>query len=382
MNEPLILIAAALAAGGVAVGQTPQPASPASPAPANTVVVDPRAVASRLGELLEGNYVYAEVGRRYADALRAHAAAGRYDHIREAGPLGERLTADLRAVAPDNHLRVMPDRGGPMVRRVPAGGGGPGAAGPRIMLQPGAPPPIEVARWIAPGIAFIRFNVFPGAPETIEAARRFMEEHADARTIIFDIRTHGGGGVEEMDAIFPYLFSRETVLVAMETRASVAAAGGEPMVDRPTLRQVAGAEGVVRREHVAIPHSSERRLFDAQVFVLTSGFTGSAAEHFALAMKHTRRATLIGESTGGANHYGGVRPLGGGLAAFIPVGRTVDPDTGLDWEGTGIAPDVGVPAERALIEALVRCGIPAVEAERLSDESAPTRPMRRITPRT
>ncbi|MEO5866599.1 MAG: hypothetical protein ABIS14_14830 [Sphingomonas sp.] len=27
-----------------------------------------------------------------------------------------------------------------------------------------------------------------------------------------------------------------------------------------------------------------------------------------------------------------------GLAVFLPVGRTVDPDTGRDWEGDGIRP--------------------------------------------
>jgi C-terminal processing protease CtpA/Prc len=40
------------------------------------------------------------------------------------------------------------------------------------------------------------------------------------------------------------------------------------------------------------------------------------------------------------------------LVAFIPVGRTFDPDTGKDWEGTGIEPDVKVPADQALDTAL------------------------------
>jgi hypothetical protein len=48
---------------------------------------------------------------------------------------------------------------------------------------------------------------------------------------------------------------------------------------------------------------------------------------------------LIGERTAGANHFGGIEPIGAGLAAFIPVGRTYDPDTGKDWESTGVAPE-------------------------------------------
>jgi C-terminal processing protease CtpA/Prc len=76
----------------------------------------------------------------------------------------------------------------------------------------------------------------------------------------------------------------------------------------------------------------------------------------ALAFKHTGRATLIGETTAGANHFGGFERIGGGLAVFLPVGRTIDPATGKDWEGTGIVPDVAVAPTLALQEALERAG--------------------------
>jgi C-terminal processing protease CtpA/Prc len=42
---------------------------------------------------------------------------------------------------------------------------------------------------------------------------------------------------------------------------------------------------------------------------------------------------------------------------FLPVGRTIDPDTGKDWEGAGIAPDVPVAPTLALEEALRRTGV-------------------------
>jgi C-terminal processing protease CtpA/Prc len=240
---------------------------------------------------------------------------------------------------------------------------------------------MEQARWLAPGIAFVRFNLFPGTPEAVEAARRFMAGHAEAKTIIFDIRTHRGGGLAEMDAIFPYLFARPTTLVTMDTRASVERAGGNPIGAGPTLRTVPAGDDVVRREHFATPHAAEKRLFDAKVLVLTSALTGSAAEHFALALKRTHRATLIGETTGGAGNYGGFRAIGDKFSVFVPVGRTFDPDTGKGWEGTGVAPDVAVPAEQALVEALTRSGVAKAAAERLSAEVAPAAPMTRIVPR-
>jgi C-terminal processing protease CtpA/Prc len=261
-----------------------------------------------------------------------------------------------------------------MVRR-PAGAAGAAEAG--AAPRPQRPDPIEHAGWIAPGVAFVRFNVFPPDADVTAAAERFMRDHADAKTIIFDIRTHGGGGLDQMDAIFPFLFAKETPLVAMDTRRSVDRAGGNPLAEGRTLRLVPTKEDVVRRAHIAIPHTSEKRLFDAKVYVLTSGFTGSAAEHFALALKRTGRATLVGEATGGAGHYGGVRRIDDKFAVFIPVGRTFDQDTGKGWEGDGVAPHVAVPAERALVEALTRSGVAAAEAEALSAKVAPTRPMTR-----
>src|SRR5689334_9587572 len=203
-----------------------------------------------------------------------------------------------------------------------------------------------------------------------------MLSHATAKTIIFDNRTHHGGGLAEMNAMFPFLFSRPTTLVTMDTRESV----GEPD-DEPFVRKAAGPPGVLRREHFVTPSTTEKRLFKAKVFVLTSPRTGSAAEHMTLALKRTHRATIIGEPTAGAGHYGGELDLGDKLQVFMPVGRTFDPDTGKDWEGTGVDPDVGVDARDALVEALVRSGLSRAEAERINSTVKPSGPMDRKIPR-
>ncbi len=101
------------------------------------------------------------------------------------------------------------------------------------------------------------------------------------------------------------------------------------------MRMAKGDAGMVAREHWATPNA-DTRLRDARIYVLTSGASASAAEHFALAMKHSGRGTLVGAPTAGANHFGRGEDLGGGYGAFIPVGRTYDPATGKDWEGEGV----------------------------------------------
>ena len=50
-------------------------------------------------------------------------------------------------------------------------------------------------------------------------------------------------------------------------------------------------------------------------------------------------------------------PFSHGYLAFIPFGRTFDPDTGQGWEGIGVKPDIEVPADKTLDEALRLAGV-------------------------
>jgi C-terminal processing protease CtpA/Prc len=331
-----------------------------------------------LAKRLESDFVYAEQGKRYASALRRNAARGDYDGLKGA-ELALKLSDDLQGVAPDGHLRVMFEGVGGgsrlVIKRPPDAAGGPPLGDRKPVMMPvSLPPAIEHAGFIAPGIAFVRFNGFPSEPETIAAARKFMIDHADAKAIIFDLRTHMGGGLGEMDEIFPWLFSKPTHLVTMATRRSVDEAGGSPVAGVPTLRTVPGDPDYVTREHWVTPGAS-RQLDKAKVFVLTSGFSASAAEHFVLALKQTGRATVIGRKTAGANHFGGDQDLGGGFNVFLPVGRAFDPTTGKDWEGVGVAPDIDVAPDKALIMALTQCDVAADRAEQLSTQVTPSLPM-------
>lgn len=329
---------------------------------------------AKLADLLETGYVFPEIGKKYAAMLRQKLAAGGYASFTDPAALGQQLSSDLAAVSPDRHLRVVPEAavGGGGPRRVVVGGPGPGGAGPQVRTAGGpAPQPqpagprvgpaprrsVEDAGWVAKGVAYIRFIGFTGEPDAVAATADFMKSHATAKSLIIDCRYNGGGGVSEMNEMFPYLYAKETTLVQMQMAESVAKTRGSPFDEDKFIRPVANAPaGIVAREHYVVPSKTETGLFGAKVFYLTSNRTASAAEHCALAFRHTKRAVQIGETTAGANHFGGFEPIGGGLAVFLPVGRTIDPDTGKDWEGTGIAPDIQVAPMKALEEALRQAG--------------------------
>lgn len=339
----------ALAASVAAVplmAQAPQPMAPQAEAKAPFVRVEAEAVVKKLATLIEENFVFPDKAQAYAAKLRARLAAGSYANFPDANAFADAVTADLQAVHSDRHLRVSP----PQMA----------AQGGKVEPARRGPPPgfkfISKSGWLADGVAYIRFEAFPGNEQVLAELRDFIAKHKDAKSLIIDARTHRGGGLAEMDVLFPELFAKETVLVGMDTREAVDKRDGSPMADAK-LRLVKGPSGVVRREHYVVPAAKATGLRDAKVYLLTSNRTGSAGEHLSLSLKRTGRATLIGETTRGAGHYGGVNDLPHGYAVFIPVGRTFDPDTNQGWETVGVKPHVEVPADKALDEALKLAGV-------------------------
>ena len=84
------------------------------------------------------------------------------------------------------------------------------------------------------------------------------------------------------------------------------------------------------------------------VFVLTSSRTFSGGEAMTDAMRTWRHAKVIGERTkGGANSALPVKATDH-FVVVVPFMKTVNLLTGKNWNGTGIEPDVAVPAEKAL----------------------------------
>ena len=63
--------------------------------------------------------------------------------------------------------------------------------------------------------------------------RKWLADNRDAKTLIFDLRNHHGGGLDEQDAIFSYLFSKKTPLVKMAVAKDVYDKGESPLEAGP-----------------------------------------------------------------------------------------------------------------------------------------------------
>jgi hypothetical protein len=367
-----ILFLAGCCLSSLAAAQAPSPA-PAKPEPAAARPVpvganeplepgEGRAVAQKLADELVASFVFHDQAEAYAAMLKANAAAGRYDKGTR-GELARMMTDDLLAVHKDGHLHVM------LAPPPEPKGSSEGHRGP----PPGFPPLIQSAKTIAPGVGYIRFTAFMGTDEEKAAVAKWLAENRNDKVLIFDLRNHHGGGLEEQDEIFSYLFAKKTPLVKMAVSKAVYDGHRSPLEGSRTLVFAADGEKMVGT-HSAIP-GADTPLRKAKVYVLVSNKTASAAEHFSLALKSTRRATLIGEATAGANHFGGGVPLNDHFGVWLPVGRTYDISTGKDWEGSGIEPDIHVDPKQALIVALEKAGLSHADAVKLDAQEIPAEPV-------
>jgi len=260
------------------------------------------------------------VGKRMIAAIREQDAKGQYDAITTAPVLAERLTSDLRSVSHDRHLGVMFD--GP---RLPPPG--PAAA------HPPPPPrfgfgPIER---MAGNVAHLVLNGFVFGDEHVrQAIGGYMSQVADADALLLDLRQNGGGDPDTVVLVASYLFDDKPVHINdMFSRDT-----GET-IEFWTRAKVAGKRFGAKKP----------------IYVLTSNRTFSGGEALAYDLQALRRAIIVGETTGGGANLTGSCPLSDGFAISVPNARLINPVTKTNWEGTGVVPDVKVPAPEALADA-------------------------------
>ena len=389
----MLLIAAAIAGcesgaarGGQAAGEplaTGAGPGPASPAVQLDAAVR-RQVAEALAQALTEHYVYEEIGREMAEAIRNRLQEGAYDGIRSPVEFADALQADLREISRDGHLGVRyepmppapgaaPD--GPAPRAAEPGGPAPGSPVPRAAvpgpavplprdagpMAPGltAPEPDGPAKPIGPApkaplapapraagpdaaalpdvrildgnIGYMAVNAMPPSESAMRAiaAAFALLDRTDA--LILDLRGNTGGSPAVVGLIEGYLSEGSPY-----TTNTVHWRNG----DRPERLRTADVGDLA--------YGSRK-----PVYVLTSPATFSAAEQLSYDLQAFKRATIVGETTGGGSHTSNIGPvpLGHGFVANIPTGYLINAVTGTNWEGTGVRPDVEVPAEEALAAA-------------------------------
>jgi len=318
--SPLTLVFLSAALSATFPGAPARAQRPAEPPPLDAGLKS--TIVERVSGALLDVYVFPDVAQQMVDLLRQNLGSGDYDQLRTLPAFTARLTRDLRSISHDLHLGVAPytpaaeesDRQTPeQQRRVREAQRRRNYAFPKLEILEG-------------NVGYLEMTNFLDAEQAGATAVAALNFLANVDALIIDLRNNGGGSPSMIQLIFSYLLDEPTHLNSFYIRES----------DR--------YDQFWTQAHVAGP-----RLTDVPVFVLVSRRTFSAAEEFSYDMQALERGTIVGDTTrGGAHPVRAVTFPEAHVSVRVPFGRAVNPVTGTNWEGIGIAPDIVVPADEAL----------------------------------
>jgi len=315
MRFPLaVLVAALICAGNAAAQSAPDTLTPA----ARSEIVQ------ALGTKLREQYVFPDVAKTVAAALAAKLRHGGYDALSTPEAFEAALTADLRALGKDSHLRV---RFQPHFRPGPPPGSAPSPEDVAQMRTAMAQRGFGIARVqrLAGNIGYLDIRGFFPTEFAAPAISAAMTLLGGTDALIIDLRSNGGGEPQTVAYLLSHFFAEG---------------------DERHLNDIYSRPNGTTRTYWTVPSVGAR--YSQPIFVLTSHNTFSGGEEFAYDVKTQKRGTLVGEVTGGGANPGDYLPLTRGFIAFIPTGRAINPITKTNWEHVGVAPDLAVPAADAM----------------------------------
>ena len=314
-------------AGPLAFAQAPQ-------SQAQAPVLDAaqkQAVIAEIAGLMNANYIFPETAKKLEDALRARLANGEFDNRSSAPEFARAVAAVILEVTKDRHTGFAYNPAmAEDLRRLD----GQSAEERRQVRER----QLDEARrdnfgfrkveQLPGNIGYLDFRMFAppdDAGATAVAAMNFLA-YCDA--VIVDLRQNGGGDPAQIQLISTYFFDGPAHLNDLYSRAS-----GQT------------------DNYWTLPYVPGPRMASADLYILTSARTFSGSEEFTYNMKNLKRATVIGETTGGGAHPTQPMIVQRDFILRVPNARAINPVSKTNWEGTGVTPDIAVPAAEAFAKA-------------------------------
>ena len=270
-------------------------------------------------------YVFPDVAKKIEKHLRSQYKKKAYKDITSLVEFTNKLTEDMREISKDGHMwvRFASDE---MLARFQGDTLTDAAKQEELEQRRRDNFCFKEIKILDGNIGYVDFRCFSEATEAGPTAIAAMNFLAYTDAIIFDVRQNGGGSPSMIQLITSYFFDEPVHLNSFYVR-------------KTDSTQQFWTQACVQGP----------RMTNVDLYVLTSDYTFSGAEEFTYNLKNMERATIIGDTTGGGAHPIDIKPfpnLNCGMS--LPFGRAVNPITGTNWEGTGIAPHIAVPQEKAL----------------------------------
>jgi hypothetical protein len=319
----LILVLCLAAFGPRAIGQE-----------ANTATLDAatkQAIVDEVSSLLNKNYIFAETAKKMEEALRTGLKNGDMDKFASPREFAQAVSMVLSTVSKDGHIGFAYNPGvAENIRRLNGRSEEEAQKVRELQLLASRRDNFGFRKveQLPGNIGYVDFRSFsslPAAGPTAIAAMNFLA-YCDA--IIVDLRQNGGGNPAQIQLISSYFFTQPVHLNDLFSRAT------DTTENYWTLPFVPGPKPA-----------------DADLYILTSARTFSGAEEFTYNMKNLKRATVLGETTGGGAHPTNSAIVQRDFILRVPYARAINPVSKTNWEGTGVTPDIAVPASEAFDKA-------------------------------
>jgi C-terminal processing protease CtpA/Prc len=277
---------------------------------------------------LENEYIDPDVGRRAARKLRDKSVRELLKNADDGVAVAATLRDKLRTETGDGHLNVEYSE-----KELPADQAAADAEFNEQEMERyyGAHVNFGVrkAERLENNVGLLDLAVFPPSSmggDTIAAAMQVIA-HTDA--LIIDLRRNGGG-MDTVALVASYLFDTQQPLSGIYHRPS------NETTQSFTLPYVPGAKFGGTKP----------------IYVLTSKRTFSAAEALAYDLQALKRATIVGEPSGGGAHPFTYKRIHPHFVLWSVVEKSINPITGKNWQGVGVQPDVAIDSAQALDKAL------------------------------
>ena len=317
--------------------------SPAAPLTSPVSETERKHVLDALPPLINAHYVFPDIGTQTIASIREHVDHGDYAALADGEQFASAITRDLRAVSHDKHFAL----------RYAGGQADNGLSREeeeehrRVLASLGF---VSIAR--LPGnIASLRIDCFdrsPDEPAVADAYAKRMTEVADASALILDLRENHGGDPMTVALLVSYLEGPSKILI-------------NDFWDRD--------DGSTWHSYTRPNVPGQKFGATKPLFVLTSKRTFSGGEEAAYDLQALKRATILGETTGGAANPAPRHKVSPHFVLAVPSVRVTNAVTHANWEGVGVIPDVPIAAEDAMHEAQIR----AISALIVQNAAGPAR---------
>jgi hypothetical protein len=266
----------------------------------------------KIDSLLQKNYIFPEKAKLIGAHLKGAYRDGKFKKYELLDSFSTALTKEVRFINDDKHLGIKPIFV-PTKEKIESNQDSYEIYLHNLTDNRKLANGFREVKIIDGNIGYLNFNFFIHETNQTIDSYLYLLEKTDA--IIIDLRTNGGGSPKTVQYLCSYFLKAPLLLNTLYFRK-------DNYTEEFWVKEVNG-----------------KKRLDVPLFIITGAKTFSGAEEFSYNMQTQKRATLVGETTGGGANPAESFEINSLLEIFIPTGTGINPVTKTNWEGIGVIPE-------------------------------------------